>query len=424
VVSEMTKRKRKSVTKFIARLCRNSLHNLFRFINRQPLTYPFFGSATLDADDVKIARYWLRNQGDWYHNHTVSQYEREFAQWNGSGHAFAFMSGRVSLSACIHAIGLGPKDEIILPGYTCVVVPNALQYAGVKPVYSDIELETYGLDASMIEDKIGPKTRAIMIQHLYGLVCRDYERIIEIARKHRLKIIEDCAHSTGAKFKGVNVGNLGDVAFYSTEQTKVITTIQGGIAVTNDNSLAQRLKRFYDHAPLPDEYWIKKQLLNVIYNYYQYKHPLRWLTGDFADFFWGEEQLISTTIEEECGIKPQNYGYRMPSPIAAIGLNQIKKINNYNEMRCLSALRWDKWCQDHGYRKPLVIPDSEPVYLRYPVLVEEDKKRKTAWGPEQLGVRIGVWFKGNIHPIQKPIEDCPNADRAVRQCINFPCLPK
>ena len=107
-------------------------------------------------------------------------------------------------------------------------------------------------------------------------------------------------------------------------------------------------------------------------------------------FRYKKMHLVSTTHEEECGIKPQNYGYRMPSPIAAIGLNQIKKINNYNKVRRQSALRWDKWCEDHGYRKPMIIPDSEPVYLRYPVLVEEDKKRNTTWGPDQLGVRIGV----------------------------------
>ncbi|MFC1577584.1 DegT/DnrJ/EryC1/StrS family aminotransferase [Thermodesulfobacteriota bacterium] len=420
----MTKKNRKSVARLIARLGKKSLVQFIRFLKGKPLTYPSFGSATLDADDVRIARDWLNNRDLWYDNRVVSQYEKEFARWNGSRHAFAFMSGRVSLSACIHALGLKPHDEIILPGYTCVVVPNALQYAGVKPVYSDIELDTYGLDATMIEDKISPKTRAILIQHLYGLVCKDYERIVEIARKRGLKIIEDCAHSTGAKFNGVNIGNWGDVAFYSTEQSKVITTIQGGIAVTNDDSLARRFKDFYDQAPLPDEDWIKKQLLKVLYNYYQYKHPQRWLTGDVADFLWGDDQLISTTAEEECGIKPSNYGCRMPSPIAAIGLNQIKKINNYNEIRRQSAFRWDKWCDDKGYRKPLIIPDSEPVYLRYPVLVEEEKKRNTTWGPEQLGVRIGVWFKGNIHPIQKPIEDCPNADRAVQQCINFPCLPK
>ena len=420
--SQLTLNKKIPFTEIIPRICRKNLHNLIKLIKKRPLTYPNFGSATLDPDDVKIAKYWLNNEETWFDGRRVSQYEKKFAQWNGSKHAFAFMSGRVSLSACIYAIGLQPDDEVILPGYTCVVVPNALRYAGVKPVYCDIELDTYGLDASLLEDKIGPRTKAIIIQHLYGLVCRDYTKIIEIARKWNLKIIEDCAHSTGAQFNGVNVGNLGDVAFYSTEQSKVITTIQGGVAITNDGFLAQRIKEYHNQAPVPDKQRIKKQLLNVIYNYYKYKHPLRWFTEDFADYFWKEYQLVSTTLEEEAGIKPVDYGCRMPSPIGAIGINQLEKIDTYNIMRRRSAHRWDRWCEAHGYRKPLVIRDSKPVFLRYPVMAEEEKKSDTAWGMTQLGVRIGVWFKGNIHPTHTRIEDCPNADKAVKYCINLPCL--
>lgn len=158
---------------------------------------------------------------------------------------FLSWGGRVALSACIYALDLQPDGEVILPGYTCVVVPNAFSYAGVKTVYSDIELDTYGLDVSQIENKITNKTKAILIQHLYGLVCRDYEAIIDLATHHGLKVIEDCAHCTGAEYKGKKVGNLGDVAFYSSEQSKVFNTIQGGVAVTNNDLLAQRLRVFY-----------------------------------------------------------------------------------------------------------------------------------------------------------------------------------
>jgi dTDP-4-amino-4,6-dideoxygalactose transaminase len=283
-------------------------------------------------------------------------------------------------------------------------------------------LDTYGLDASLIEAKIGTKTKAIILQHLYGLVCRDYLKIIAIAKKYKLKVIEDCAHSTGAKFNGMNVGNLGDLAFYSTEQSKVMTTIQGGVAITNDMNLAQRIKEYYELAPLPEKQWIKKQLKNVFYNYYKYKHSLRWITEEFAELLWKSDQIISTTKEEELGIKPNHYGCRMPSPIGALGINQLKKIDNYNALRRRSAQRWDRWCEEQGYRTPYVVKGSVPVYLRYPVLAEEDRKNDTSWGIDQLGVRVGVWFKGNIHPTLISVRDCPNADKAVKQCINFPCL--
>ena len=175
-------------------------------------TYPPLGSVTLDKEDVNIAREWVKKCKSWYRSDLVHQYEKEFAQWNGSKYAFAFMGGRIALSACIYALGLKEGDEAILPGYTCVVVPNAFNYSGIKIVYSDIELDTYGLDAALIEDKITSKTRALLLPHHYGLVCRDYEKIIEIAHKHRLYVIEDCCHGTGAEFKKRKIGNLGDLA--------------------------------------------------------------------------------------------------------------------------------------------------------------------------------------------------------------------
>lgn len=398
--------------------------NIAKLSLGRPVSYPSLGSMTLDEDDVLIARNWLKDKAEWHNYELVLEYERNFAKWNGSKYAFAFMGGRVALSACIYALNLKPGDEVILPGYTCVVVPNAFQFAGVNPVYSDIELETYGLDASLLEDKITENTRAIMLHHLYGLVCRDYEQIIKIARKHHLKVIEDCAHSTGAKFRGCNVGNYGDVAFYSSEQSKIFTTIQGGMATTNDGVIAQKMKIYYEHAPVPDDVWVDRQLSNLIFNYYVFKHPQRWWMGDIARVKYGRKNLISTTHEEECGIKPAHYGRRMPNPIAAIGINQLNKIDHYNEVRRENALRWGEWCERNGYKKPSVIKDSVPVYLRYPVMVEAEKKANTSWAMREHNIRVGVWFVSNIHPAHNWVNGCPNADKAVSQCINFPGILK
>lgn len=408
--------------KSIARLGSNQFKNLINIAAGRPLTTPSLGSMTLDQDDVDIARTWLQDRANWGNLEIVRQYEIEFAHWNGSKYAFAFMSGREALSACIYALELQPGDEVILPGYTCVVVPNAFHYAGVKAVYCDIELDTYGPDVADVKKKITPKTRAILLHHLYGLVCRDYETILDLAERHGLKVIEDCALATGAEFKGVKVGNRGDVAFYSSEQSKVFNTIEGGIATTNESNLAGRLQEYYSSAPLPDNKWIEKQMYNVILNYYQCKHSKRWFLGNWAELKYGKYRLISTTKEEEEGIKPAYYGRKMPAPISAIGLNQLKKIDRYNEIRRQTAFQWDKWCEENGYQKPLVIKDSIPIFLRYPVLVEPEKKRDTSWAKRELRVKLGVWFVSHIHPVNWPVEGCPNADRAVKQCINFPCL--
>ncbi|NEO79674.1 aminotransferase class I/II-fold pyridoxal phosphate-dependent enzyme [Moorena sp. SIO4G3] len=400
---------------------KNQARNLHKFLTGQPLTSPSFGSMTLDWDDVELAKNLLSNPSLWEDEKVVSQYETEFASWNGSKYAFAFMGGRVALSACIYGLNLQPGDEVILPAYTCVVVPNSFHFAGIKTVYCDIELDTYGLDVNKVESQINSKTRAILLHHLYGLVCRDYQAILDLAKRYGLRVIEDCTHATGAEYKGQKLGNLGDTAFYSSEQSKVFNTIQGGIATTNDPELAKRIEEYYKQAAYPDLDWIDKQLHNIILNFYQFKHPQRWWLGDIFNLLYGYKRLISTTSEEEKGICPKHYGCKMTAPIAAIGLNQLKKIDYYNNCRRETAKHWDIWCEEHGYRKPVVIEDSIPVYLRYPVLVEPEKKQNRFWAYKELGVSLGVWFVSNIHPSQN-VEGFVNADKAVSGCINFPCL--
>lgn len=412
----------KATVRIVIRIISNQINNLIKVMLGKPVTTPSLGSMTLGLDDVGIAKNLLKNQQDWRDENMVAEYEKRFAQWNGSEFSFAFMSGRVALSACLYALNLNKGDEVLLPGYTCVVVPNAINYAGLTPVYADIELDTYGLDAREIERKITPRTKVVILHHLYGLVCRDYEKIIAVAREYGLKVIEDCAHSTGAEYKGKKVGNLGDLAFYSSEQSKIFNTIQGGIVTTNSSDFGCKLTEYYRQCSSPSNALIYKQLSNVILNYYQFSDPLRWWKGDVAELFYGKHRIVSTTKDEECGIKPKYYGQKMPAAIAKIGINQLTKIDEYNRQRIIAARKWGDWCDTKKYNKPLVVEHSTPVYLRYPVLVEESKKKDLSWAKEELGINLGVWFVSNMHPVQAHLEDCPNADEAVRKCINFPCL--
>lgn len=395
--------------------------NFWKYIRGIPLITPSLGSITLDIDDIKIARRMLKNKWIWYNDKVVHKFEKKFALWNGSNYAFAFLGGRVALSASIYALQLQKGDEVIVPGYTCVVVPNAFHFEGIKTVYSDIELDTYGLDASLIEEKITRNTKAIVLHHLYGLVCRDYEKIIEIAKQNGLFIIEDCAQATGAEYRNIKVGNFGDVAIYSTEQSKVFTTIQGGIVTTNNVEIAKRLKEYYEHTGYPSRNYVKKLLYSIIINYYNYKDTNRWWRGSLIKLFYSRFRIVSTTQEEENGIKPQNYRLKMPAALALIGLNQLKKIDFYNNKRIEGSQRWNKWCMKNKINKPLIIPYSKPIFLRYPVLVSPDKKKDTSWAIKELGVNLGVWFIGNLHPVTRPILGCPNADKAIQQCVNFPC---
>lgn len=379
-------------------------------------------SMTLGIDDVRIARAWLRTRTDWHGDDVVLDYEDAFARWNGSPFAFAFTGARKALSACIDALGLGPGDEVLVPGFTCVVVSNAFRHAGVDIRYCDIELDTYGLDVRSVESRIGERTRAILIHHLFGLVCRDYDALVALARSRGLRIIEDCAHATGARYRGRRVGNAGDVAIYSSERSKVFNTIVGGMAVTSDPALADRLRRTAHGWDLPDDAAIERQLRNVLLDYYCLRHEMSQVLCPLVTARHGWARLESTGPGELRGRLPADYCTRMSNPIAALGLNQLRKIDTTNDSRRRTAQRWNRWAIDNGYRIPVVIPDSEPVFLRYPVLVAPERKRDRTWAARELGISLGVWFLTHVHPADEVVTGCPNADVAVASCVNLPTL--
>jgi dTDP-4-amino-4,6-dideoxygalactose transaminase len=112
----------------------------------------------------------------------------------------------------------------------------------------------------------------------------------------------------------------------------------------------------------------------------------------------------------------------MPAPLAALGMNQLRKVDSYNQRRIKAAAEWNAWCDENHYWPPLVVTGSIPVYLRYPVLVDPQKKQDGRWANRTLGVELGKWFVSQTHPVNAQIAGCPNAERAVRECVNLPTL--
>ena len=406
-----------SLARLGSELFRGALDHYRNTPDLPPLT-----GMTLDRDDAKIAEKWLRMGAEREQSSFVPIFEKAFADWNGSSHAFAFSAGRKALSACIHALGLKPGDEVIIPGYTCIVVQNAFDYARVRTIHCDIELDTFGPDFGSIASRITPNTRAILLHHLYGLVCRDYEAILAFARQHGLKVIEDCAHATGARFRGERVGTRGDVAFYSSEWSKVFCTIIGGVAVSNDPETAEKLRQYAAKCAEPDSAVVEQLLQTTVRAFLQAKGARAWWALPWARFKYGIHDTVSTSESEIEGQTPRDYLTRMPAAAAELGVNQLRKLDAYNVARRRAAKRWDQWCEEKGCRKPVIIPESEPVFLRYPVMVEPERKKNTQWAKRELKLNLGVWFKTHLHPSSKPVTGCPNAEKAIAQCVNFPCL--
>ena len=171
----------------------------------------------------------------------VSEYENAFSGILHAPLAFTFWKGRTALFAILRALGIGPGDEVILPAFTCVVVPNAIRFTGATPVYADIAPNTYNIDPEDVCKKVTSKTCALIIQHSFGIPA-ELDSLLEVAKLYDLPVIEDCAHALGSRYRAQQVGTFGKAAFFSSQWSKPYTTGLGGIAVTSDVTMGRHLK--------------------------------------------------------------------------------------------------------------------------------------------------------------------------------------
>jgi perosamine synthetase len=176
----------------------------------------------------------------------VSKFEEQFADFVGTEFAVALNSCTAALHSILLALGITKGDEVIVPANTFVATPNVALYVGAKPVFADSDPETFNISPKDIEDKISEKTKAIIVVHLCGNPC-DMDAIRKIAEENNLMLIEDCAHAHGAKYKGQSCGTFGIASAFSFYPTKVMTTGEGGIVVTNDQKLAEKIRMIRNH---------------------------------------------------------------------------------------------------------------------------------------------------------------------------------
>jgi perosamine synthetase len=176
----------------------------------------------------------------------VREFEEKWSKFTGARQSIAVTSCTSALHLSLAALGLGPEDEAIVPAFTWISTANIVEHLGAKVVFCDIDLETFNIDIQQIESKITSKTKAILPVHLFGLSA-DMQPIIELAKKHNLWVVEDAACGFGAKYKGEHVGTLGDTGCFSFHPRKAITTGEGGMVTTNDNALAEKIRRLRDH---------------------------------------------------------------------------------------------------------------------------------------------------------------------------------
>lgn len=299
--------------------------------------WPQFAPETLVdvLEPIKNGKvnYWTGTKG--------MEFEEQWRQWIGAKMAISCMNGTAALHIAISSLGIGPGDEVIVPSYSFIASSFAIVQAGAIPVFADVT-DDHTIDPASITKLITPRTKGIVVVHLYGVVA-DMGPILEIAKKHNLKIIEDCAQCFGGEYKGVKVGLIGDAGCFSFCQSKHFTTGgEGGMVVTNDEDLGWECRSFRDHG-------------------YDVKARLNMLAL--------EEKL--PYIHNRVG-----FNYRMTEMQSIIGINELKRFDNWNLARRLKyAKMYDAAFKDlEGIKKiPFNSEERKNAYWWYPIIIDIDK---------------------------------------------------
>ena len=306
-----------------------------------------------DEDDVKNVTDIIRSGMFWAVGPSIENFEKIVSEYAGVKYAVSFNSGTSALHAVMLACDIGKGDEVIVPSFTFIATANSAVFTGAKPVFADVEKETYGLDPEDVKKKISSKTKAIMPIHYGGRPCKVRE-LREIAKEYNLLLIEDAAESIGASIDGKRVGSFGDAAMFSFCGNKVITTGEGGIIVTDSRDIYERLKLIRSHGRLETE------------NYFASSKVMDYIT--------------------------LGYNWRMPTMIAALGISQMKKLDKVIELRrqC-SKYMTEKLCKVEG-----ITPPSDPkgyfnVYQMY--TIRTDKRKALNKYMIENGVSTKIFFE-------------------------------
>jgi perosamine synthetase len=305
----------------------------------------------------------------------VEEFEQEFARVLGSGHVRACSTeyGRVALYFILKAMDFPPGSEIIVPALTFWVVPEIARVAGLRPVFADVDPATFTLCPKAVERAITPNTRAILPTHLYGLSC-DMDPILELARRSNLKVIEDCAHSLGARYKGRTVGTSGDASFFSFQAFKPLNTYGGGLAWMRDADLARRVGELADAEQWPSEKRIEGILKSgrwqhtfirpkvFTFSLFPVLYAASWMNAKPEQRLWEPVRSLAPL--------PEHYRGRFSNVQAAIGLAGLRRLPEFIERTRRHARILDDLLGDvPGVTIPQIPPDRTHVYYQYCVYV-------------------------------------------------------
>lgn len=330
----------------------------------------------------------------------TKRFEDEFANYIRAGYAVGVTSGTAALHLSLLALGIGPGDEVITTPMTFVATANVVRYVQAKPVLADVEPDTLNIDPGEIRKKITKHTKAIIPVHYAGQPCK-MDDIHAIAKEHKLFVIEDACHAIETEYDGKKVGSLGDLACFSFHPIKNITTGEGGMITTNDETLADKIRVLRLHG-MDKTAWRR-------YEKGQFRH-------------WDMEFL--------------GFKYNMTDMQASLGIHQLKKIDRFWKVRKEYAARYDDFfrTEENIITLPAAKAHDRNAYHLYPIRLKTENLKLTrdemidALQSKNIGV--GVHFRA-IHELTyyrnyfgKEMPSLPNAEYASERLVSLPLYPR
>lgn len=376
-----------------------------------------YGVRTIPGDEKEIIAAFRR--GEAVTGPAIKKFEDRFAEVHGMNHAITASFGRMAFYYLLRALELPPGSEIILPALTFWVIPEIARCAGLRPVFVDVNAATFNLSAGGIEAAISDKTRAIVPTHLYGQPC-EMNEVMRIAEKHKLIVIEDCAQAAGARDAGRLVGTFGHASFFSFQMLKGINTYGGGMALTNDATIAAKVRAQAEAEPAQTTSELIKRFtvgfaarsLVSPKGFAWWGHPIGAAFSVFSDhdlskYFWESIRPLDRF--------PRSYRRRFSNIQAILGMRGLENLDEFNQRsRAHAQIYATGLANCSAIETPLVRPEVEHVFYQYCIYVSDPARAK------RRAIRRGVDFEtthvdvcSSLPLFKEFTANCPEAEKTA-----------
>lgn len=376
-------------------------------------------------EDVLLSIRLLFSPFSYKRGNAIKSLEEWFCNYFKASHAISFASGRTGLLAILQACEIGKGDEVLLQAFTCVAVPNSVIWCGAKPIYVDIN-NSLTISIKDLENKITKKTKAIIVQHTFGIPS-EMDKILKVARKHNLFIIEDCAHGIGEKYRDKKLGTFGDAAFFSFGRDKAFSSVFGGMVITNNDILTKKIRDYQNTLKFPSSFWVIQQLFHPIA--FSFILPVYKIgLGKLTLVILQKLQLLSFPVsyeEKTAGVRVDILK-KFPNALCELALFQLKRIDEFNKRRKEISSFYVQNLKELNVSLPVKKPFT---MLRFPIL--SDRKDELLSKFKKNQIYLGNWYSSTIDPKGVNFDNifyvkssCPKAEQVAKKIINLPTYPR